>query len=94
MKRQFRQAYVEPTSEQDEFLQWKRAHREEAQIQSRPTRGYVNPSDVEKARLVWQEAQIPKSKPLAPNYVAEEVRAALPPLGVVDEATVVPLRRA
>src|ERR1700722_5447647 len=34
MKRQFRQAYVEPPSEQDEFLQWKRAHREEAQIRS------------------------------------------------------------
>ena len=34
MKRQFRQAYVESTSEQDEFLQWKRAHREEAQIRS------------------------------------------------------------
>ena len=34
MKRQFRQAYVEPTSEQDEFLQWKRAHEEEAQRRS------------------------------------------------------------
>jgi hypothetical protein len=34
MKRQFRQAYVEPPSEQDEFLQWKRAHREKAQIRS------------------------------------------------------------
>ena len=33
MKRQFRQAYVEPTSEQDELLHWKRAHWEEAQIQ-------------------------------------------------------------
>jgi hypothetical protein len=64
MKRQFRQADVEPTSEQDELLHWRRAHREEAQIRSRPARGYVHPSDVEKARLVWQEAQIPKSKPL------------------------------
>jgi hypothetical protein len=59
MKRQFRQAYVEPTSEQDELLRWKRAHREEAQIQSRmgkrgpppskrPACGCVNPNDVEK----------------------------------------------
>jgi integrase len=31
---------------------------------------------------------------LAPNYVAETVRAALPPLGVVDDPTVVPLRGA
>src|SRR5580692_4431338 len=76
MKRQFRQAYVEPTSEQDEFLQWQRAHREEAQIQSRPTRGYVNPSDIEKARLVWQEAQIPKSKPLT-DPQAEKLGKAL-----------------
>ena len=76
MKRQFRQAYVEPTSEQDELLHWKRAHWEEAQIQSRPTRGYVNPSDVEKARLVWQEAQIPKSKPLT-DPQAEKLGKAL-----------------
>ena len=76
MKRQFRQAYIEPTSEQDELLQWKRAHWEEAQIQSRPRRGYVNPSDIEKARLVWQEAQIPKSKPLT-DPQAEELGKAL-----------------
>ena len=63
MKRQFRQA-------------WKRAHWEEAQIRSRPTRGYVNPSDVEKARLVWQEAQIPKSKPLT-DPQAEKLGKAL-----------------
>ena len=31
---------------------------------------------------------------LAPNYIAETVRAALPPLGVVDDPTVVPLRGA
>jgi hypothetical protein len=76
MKRQFRQAYVEPTSEQDELRHWKRAHWEEAQIQSRPRRGYVNPSDVEKARLVWQEAQIPKSKPLT-DPQAEKLGKAL-----------------
>jgi hypothetical protein len=29
VKRQFRQAYVEPTSEQDELLHWKRAHWQE-----------------------------------------------------------------
>jgi hypothetical protein len=29
MKRQFRQAYVEPTSEQDDLLHWKRAHWQE-----------------------------------------------------------------
>jgi hypothetical protein len=29
MKRQFRQAYVEPTSEQDKLLHWKRAHWQE-----------------------------------------------------------------
>jgi hypothetical protein len=34
MKRQFRQAYVEPTSEQDELLRWIRARKEEAQIRS------------------------------------------------------------
>jgi hypothetical protein len=67
---------VEPTSEQDELLHWKRAHLEEAQIQSRPTTGYVNPSDVEKARLVWQEAQIPKSKPLT-DPQAEKLGKAL-----------------
>jgi hypothetical protein len=49
---------------------------EEAQIQSRPTTGYVNPSDVEKARLVWQEAQIPKSKPLT-DPQAEKLGKAL-----------------
>ena len=76
MKRQFRQAYVEPTSEQDELMHWKRAHLKEAQIQSRPTRGYLNPSDVEKARLVWQEAQIPKSKPLT-DPQAEKLGKAL-----------------
>ena len=76
MKRQFRQADVEPTSEQDELLHWRRAHREEAQIRSRPARGYVHPSDVEKARLVWQEAQIPKSKPLT-DPQAEKLGKAL-----------------
>jgi hypothetical protein len=76
MKRQFRQAYVEPTSEQDKLLHWKCAHLEEAQIQSRPRRGDVNPSDVEKARLVWQEAQIPKSKPLT-DPQAEKLGKAL-----------------
>jgi hypothetical protein len=49
---------------------------EEAQIQSRPTTGYVNPSDVEKARLVWQETQIPKSKPLT-DPQAEKLGKAL-----------------
>jgi hypothetical protein len=63
MKRQFRQA-------------WKRAHWEEAQIRSRPTRGYVHPSDVKKARLVWQEAQILKSKPLT-DPQAEKLGKAL-----------------
>jgi hypothetical protein len=78
MKRQFRQAYVEPTSEQDELLRWKRALWEEAQIQSRmgkrgpppskrPACGCVNPSDVEKARLVWQEARIPSGARWARN---------------------------
>jgi hypothetical protein len=67
---------VEPTSEQDELLHWTRAHLEEAQIQSRPRTGYVNPSDVEKARLVWQEAQIPKSKPLT-DPQAEKLGKAL-----------------
>jgi hypothetical protein len=76
MKRQFRQAYVEPTSEQDELLHWKRAHWEEAQTRSSPRRGDVNPSDVEKARLVWQEAQIPKSKPLT-DPQAEKLGKAL-----------------
>jgi hypothetical protein len=76
MKRQFRQADGELTSEQDELLRWKRAHWDEAQIQSRPTRGYVTPSDAEKARLVWQEAQIPKSKPLT-DPQAEKLGKAL-----------------
>ena len=68
-KPDYRQAYVEPTSAQDELLRWKHAHWEEAQTRSSPRRGDVNPSDVEKARLVWQEAQIPKSKPLTDPQV-------------------------
>ena len=116
MKRQFRQAYVEPTSEQDELLHWKRAHWEEAQIQSRmgkrgppPSKrqasGCVNPSDVEKARLVWQEARIPSGARWARNtkryarLVAlgerlKTIRTDMRKLGVLDDLNKIERRHA
>jgi hypothetical protein len=116
MKRQFRQAYVEPTSEQDEFLRWKRAHWEEAQIQSRmgkrgpppskrPACGCVNPSDVEKARLVWQEARIPSGARWARNTKRysrlvtlgerlETIRTDMRELGVLDDLNKIERRHA
>jgi hypothetical protein len=116
MKRQFRQAYVEPTSEQDELLRWKRAHWEEAQIQSRmgkrgpppskrPACGCVNPSDVEKARLVWQEARIPSGARWARNTKRysrlvtlgerlETIRTDMRELGVLDDLKKIERRHA
>jgi hypothetical protein len=116
MKRQFRQAYVEPTSEQDELLRWKRAHWEEAQIQSRmgkrgpppskrPACGCVNPSDVEKARLVWQEARIPSGARWARNTKRysrlvtlgerlETIRTGMRKLGVLDDLNKIERRHA
>jgi hypothetical protein len=116
MKRQFRQAYVEPTSEQDELLRWKRAHREEAQIQSRmgkrgpppskrPACGCVNPNDVEKARLVWQEARIPSVARWARNTKRysrlvtlgerlETIRTDMRELGVLDDLNKIERRHA
>jgi hypothetical protein len=116
MKRQFRQAYVEPTSEQDELLRWKRAHWEEAQIQSRmgkrgpppskrPACGCVNPSDVEKARLVWQEARIPSEARWARNTKRycrlvtlgerlETIRTDMRELGVLDDLNKIERRHA
>ena len=115
MKRQFRQAYVEPTSEQDELLRWKRAHWEEAQIQSRmgkrgppskrPACGCVNPSDVEKARLVWQEARIPSGARWARNTKRysrlvtlgerlETIRTDMRELGVLDDLNKIERRHA
>ena len=115
MKRQFRQAYVEPTSEQDELLRWKRAHWEEAQIQSRmgkrgppskrPASGCVNPSDVEKARLVWQEARIPSGARWARNTKRysrlvtlgerlETIRTDMRELGVLDDLNKIERRHA
>jgi hypothetical protein len=116
MKRQFRQAYVEPTSEQDELLHWKRAHWEEAQSQSRmgkkgpspskrPACGCVNPSDVEKARLVWQEARIPPVARWARNTKRysrlvtlgerlETIRTYMRELGVLDDLKKIERRHA
>ena len=116
MKRQFRQAYVEPTSEQDELLRWKRAHWEKAQIQSRmgkrgpppskrPACGCVNPSDGEKARLVWQEARIPSGARWARNTKRysrlitlgerlETIRTDMRELGVLDDLNKIERRNA
>jgi hypothetical protein len=113
MKRQFRQAHVEPTSEQDKLLRWKRAHWEEAQIQSRmgpppskrPACGCVNPSDVEKARLVWQEARIPSEARWARNTKRycrlvtlgerlETIRTDTRELGVLDDLKKIERRHA
>ena len=107
---------VEPTSEQDGLLHWKRAHLEEAQIQSRmgkrgpppskrPACGCVNPSDVEKARLVSQEAQIPSRARWARNTKRysrlvtlgerlETIRTDMRKLGVLDDLDKIERRHA
>ena len=107
---------VEPTSEQDGLPHWKRAHLEEARIQSRmgkrgpppskrPACGCVNPSDVEKARLVRQEARIPSRARWARNTKRywrlvtlgerlETIRTEMRELGVLDDLNKIERRHA
>jgi hypothetical protein len=107
---------VEPTSEQDGLPHWKRAHLEEARIQSRmgkrgpppskrPACGCVNPSDVEKARLVRQEARIPSRARWARNTKRywrlvtlgerlETIRTDMRKLGVLDDLNKIERRHA
>jgi hypothetical protein len=98
------------------LLHWRRAHLEEAQIQSRmgkrgpppskrPACGCVNPSDVEKARLVWQEARIPSRARWARNTKRywrlvtlgerlETIRTDMRKLGVLDDLNKIERRHA
>jgi hypothetical protein len=86
-KRQFSQSHVDPTSDQEKLLHWKRAHLEDAQTQSRPTGVPVNPIALARLNAALSECGLPAVECADLQAIAKRVEWAITRFRVFSDLT-------